>query len=104
VVSGGVNIYPAEVENVLLEHPGVVDAGAFGVRDDDLGERLRALVVLGDTSVSPAELLAFCRARLAGYKCPRSLEVVGSLPRTTMGKLDKRALREAHGGGVAVSS
>jgi long-chain acyl-CoA synthetase len=103
VVSGGVNVYPAEAERVLMSHPGVVDVAAFGVPHPEMGEELRALVVLSDQSLSSAELLAYCRSELAGFKCPRSLQVVAQLPRTAMGKLDKRALREHHGAGVAVS-
>ena len=96
VVSGGVNIYPAEVENVLVDHPGVHDAGGIGLPDPDLGERLVVLVELADPQVTPAELIDWCRGRLAHYKCPREVVVVPALPRTTMGKLDKRALRASH--------
>ena len=103
VVSGGVNVYPAEAERVLMSHPGVEDVAAFGVRHPEMGEELRALVVVNEKSPGPAELLEYCRGQLAGYKCPRALEVVDQLPRTAMGKLDKRALREEYGAGVAVS-
>lgn len=103
VVSGGVNVYPAEVERVLMSHPGVEDVAAFGVPHPEMGEELRALVVVNDQSLQSGQLLAFCRSQLAGFKCPRSLQVVAQLPRTAMGKLDKRALREQHGAGVAVS-
>lgn len=102
VVSGGVNIYPAEVERVLLTHPEVEDVAVFGVPVEDLGEELRALVVVnGD--VTAQELMVLCRSELAGFKCPRTLDLVESLPRTTMGKLDKRVLRERYGAGVAIS-
>ena len=103
VVSGGVNIYPAEVERVLLTHPAVADVAVFGVPVPEMGEELRALVVVRDPAVTAAELMALCRSELAGFKCPRALEVVESLPRTTMGKLDKRALRSRYGAGVSVS-
>ena len=103
VVSGGVNVYPAEAERVLMSHAGVVDVAAFGVPHPEMGEELRALVVVSDPALPPADLLDHCRTQLAGYKCPRSLEVVDQLPRTAMGKLDKRALREEYGAGVAVS-
>ena len=102
VVSGGVNIYPAEVERVLLTHPDVVDVAVFGVPVPDLGEELRALVVVKG-SVSAAELIALCRSQLAGFKCPRTLDLVESLPRTTMGKLDKRVLRDRYGSGVSTA-
>jgi acyl-CoA synthetase (AMP-forming)/AMP-acid ligase II len=94
VVSGGVNIYPAEAERVLLEHPAVVDAAVIGVPDASMGEQLRALVVLAPgAELAPEELDRFCRDRLAGYKCPRGYEFVADLGRSAMGKLDKRALR-----------
>lgn len=103
VVSGGVNIYPAEVERVLLTHPDVEDVAVFGVPVADLGEELRALVVVKG-HVTAAELMALCRSELAGFKCPRALDLVESLPRTTMGKLDKRVLRDRYGAGVSTSS
>lgn len=104
VVSGGVNIYPAEAERVLMMHPGVVDVAAFGVPVAEMGEELRALVVVDDASLTADELLRWCRAELAGFKCPRVLAIVDALPRTTMGKLDKRALRTQYGAGVASSA
>jgi long-chain acyl-CoA synthetase len=95
IVSGGVNIYPAEAEQALLTHPGVVDVAVIGVPDADMGEAVRALVVPRDHASPPTEeeLLAHCRARLAGYKCPRTVEIVETVGRTTMGKINKRALR-----------
>jgi len=103
VVSGGVNVYPAEAERVLASHPGVEDVAAFGVPHPEMGEELRALVVVKDSTVQPDQLMAYCRTQLAGFKCPRSVQVVGELPRTAMGKLDKRILRKQYGAGVAVS-
>jgi long-chain acyl-CoA synthetase len=96
VVSGGVNIYPAEVERVLIEHPAVSDVAVLGVPHPDMGEELRALVAVRPGAPTPtaAELEQFCRARLAGYKCPRHYEVVEALPRDAMGKLNKRRLRQ----------
>lgn len=93
VVSGGVNLYPAEAEKVLFEHPDVIDAACVGVPDREMGEQLKALVVRRGTDLTEAELLAFCRERLSHYKCPRSVEFTGELPRTAMGKLNKRELR-----------
>jgi long-chain acyl-CoA synthetase len=95
VVSGGVNIYPAEAEQVLQEHPGVADVACIGVPHDEMGEQLKALVIPADTSAPPdaAELIAFCRNRLSHYKCPRSVEIVDDLGRNTMGKINKRRLR-----------
>ncbi len=95
VVSGGVNIYPAESEQILLTHPDVADAACVGVPDRDMGETLIALVVPRDTGQPPdAEaLIDHCRKQIAKYKCPRSVEFVDDLDRNAMGKLNKRALR-----------
>ena len=95
VVSGGVNLYPAEAEQVLVQHPAVADVAVIGVPHPEMGEQLKALVVPVDASSPPseAEVLDFCRARLSSLKCPRTVDVVGSIGRTTMGKLNKRALR-----------
>jgi long-chain acyl-CoA synthetase len=95
IVSGGVNIYPAEAEQVLLTHAGVSDVAVIGVPDPDMGEAVRALVVPRDRAHPPSEeeLIDHCRAQLAGYKCPRTVEIVDSVGRTAMGKVNKRALR-----------
>jgi acyl-CoA synthetase (AMP-forming)/AMP-acid ligase II len=95
VVSGGVNIYPAETEQVLIEHPGVADVAVIGVPSPEMGEELKALVVPLDPSRPPAlaELEALCREHLAGYKRPRSYEFLPDIGRTTMGKVNKRKLR-----------
>ena len=94
VVSGGVNIYPAEAEAVLIEHPDVLDTACIGVPHAEMGEALLALVVPveRDHPPRPDELIAFCRERLSHYKCPRAVELVDDLGRTAMGKIDKRAL------------
>jgi long-chain acyl-CoA synthetase len=100
IISGGVNIYPQEAEDVLLGHPQVLDAAVFGVPDEDLGEAVKAVVEVPDLSTAgPAleqELIAWCRDRLAGYKCPRSVDFTDRLPRHPTGKLHKRALRDAY--------
>jgi len=95
VVSGGVNIYPAEAELVLIEHPAVLDVACIGVPHAEMGEQMKALVIPVDaaTAPDPSELLSWCRERLSHYKCPRSLDYVADLGRTTMGKINKRALR-----------
>jgi O-succinylbenzoic acid--CoA ligase len=92
IVSGGENVYPAEVEAVLLAHPAVEVAGVFGVPDTEWGQSVSAAVKLRQT-VSADELLAFCRQRLAGYKVPRRLDVVEALPRNAAGKLLRRELQ-----------
>ena len=78
IVSGGVNIYPAEAEQVLVEHPQVADVAVIGVPNRDMGEEVKALVVPVDPADPPTsdELIAWCRERLAGYKCPRSVDIV----------------------------
>ncbi|MHB8463619.1 MAG: AMP-binding protein [Acidimicrobiales bacterium] len=100
IISGGVNIYPAEVDAVLLEHPAVADAATIGVPNDEWGEEVKAVVELRPGSVGSAtlaaDLLAFCRERLAGYKCPRSVDFADSLPRQDNGKIYKRLLRERY--------
>jgi acyl-CoA synthetase (AMP-forming)/AMP-acid ligase II len=94
-VSGGVNIYPAEAEQVLIEHPDVADVAVIGVPHEEMGEAVKALVVPADPTSPPAEadLVAYCRERLAGYKCPRTIDIVDTVGRTAMGKINKRALR-----------
>jgi long-chain acyl-CoA synthetase len=92
VVSGGVNIYPAEAEAVLAAHPSVSEVVCIGVPHPDLGEQLLALVVPAG-SAEAEELLAHCRANLTLYKCPRALEFVEALARTPVGKIDKRSMR-----------
>ncbi|MGQ0625273.1 MAG: AMP-binding protein [Sporichthyaceae bacterium] len=96
VVSGGVNIYPAEAEAVLAEHPDVVEVACIAVPHPDLGEQLVAFVVRAPGGTSSTEdLLAHCRSRLSLFKCPRRMTLIDELPRTPVGKLDKRALRSA---------
>lgn len=99
IVSGGVNIYPQEAENLLVMHPKLVDAAVFGVPNDEFGEEVKAVVQPAD-GVAPgpeleAELLEYCRAHLAGYKCPRTVEF-DSLPRDPNGKLYKRRIRDRY--------
>jgi len=95
VVSGGVNLYPAEAEQVLIEHPQVLDVACIGVPHAEMGEQLKALVILQADAQPLAEqdLIAWCRERLSHYKCPRSIEFVADLGRNTMGKINKRKLR-----------
>jgi hypothetical protein len=95
IVSGGVNIYPAEAEQVLARHPKVADVAVIGVPDPDMGERVKALVVARDRHdpPEPDELIALCREHLAAYKCPRSIDIVSTVGRNAMGKVNKRALR-----------
>ena len=93
VISGGLNVYPREVEEVLLTHPDVAEACVFGVPDARWGEAVTAHVVAGDGRLSVPDLLAFARQRLAGYKLPKAVHVVAALAKTTYGKVDKKAIR-----------
>ncbi|MEM7094447.1 MAG: AMP-binding protein [Actinomycetota bacterium] len=97
VVSGGANLYPAEAEQLLIDHPQVGDVGCIGVPHPDLGEELIALVIAEDPAAPPdvGELAAWLRERLTTMKCPRRYEVVTDLRRNTMGKINKRTLRDA---------
>jgi long-chain acyl-CoA synthetase len=100
IISGGVNIYPAEVDAVLLEHPAVRDVATIGVPDPEWGESVLAVVQL-QPGVEPSaelahELLDFTRERLAHYKCPRAVEFVDELPREDTGKIFKRKLRDEY--------
>jgi fatty-acyl-CoA synthase len=100
IVSGGVNIYPQEIEDVLVAHPKVLDVAVFGVPDDEMGEEVKAVVQPvhpGDAGAALAEeLAAWCEGRLAGYKRPRSYDFVDQLPRLDNGKLYKKALRDRY--------
>jgi long-chain acyl-CoA synthetase len=99
IISGGVNIYPAEIEAVLLAHEGVRDVAVFGVPDEEWGEQTVALVepALSAADDLVAELLGWCRAQLASFKCPRIVKLVEALPRDPeTGKLNKRSLRESY--------
>jgi long-chain acyl-CoA synthetase len=100
IVSGGVNVYPQEAENILVMHPKLVDAAVFGVPNEEFGEEVKAVVQPADgVAVGPeleVELIAYCRAHLATYKCPRTVEFDAELPRDPNGKLYKRRIRERY--------
>jgi long-chain acyl-CoA synthetase len=100
IISGGVNIYPAEVEALLTSHPAVQDVAVIGVADPEWGESVKAVVELADGSepsaALEAELVSFCRDHLAHYKCPRSVDFRDELPRTETGKLYKRWIRDEY--------
>jgi long-chain acyl-CoA synthetase len=95
IVSGGVNVYPAEAEQVLIDHPAVLDVACIGVPNAEMGEELKALVIVKPDAEVPApdDLIAWCRDRLSHYKCPRSVDFVDDLGRNTMGKINKRKLK-----------
>lgn len=97
IISGGVNIYPAEVEAVFLKHPAVLDVAVIGIPDDEFGEQVKAFCELKPSAhVEPRELLEFASRELASYKLPKSLELLSELPRNTMGKVLKRELRDPY--------
>jgi long-chain acyl-CoA synthetase len=100
IISGGVNIYPREIEDVLIQHPVVADVAVFGIPNEEFGEEVKAVVELLDghepTDELARELLAHCREHLAGFKVPRSLDFTDDMPRLPTGKLYKRKLRERY--------
>ncbi|HEX8929484.1 MAG TPA: fatty acid--CoA ligase, partial [Actinomycetota bacterium] len=100
IVSGGENVYPREVEDVLAEHPAVQEVAVIGVPDRRWGETVKAVVAPRQgTEPTAEELLAFCRTRLGGFKLPRSVDFVEALPRNATGKVLKRQLRERYWAG-----
>jgi acyl-CoA synthetase (AMP-forming)/AMP-acid ligase II len=100
IISGGVNIYPQEAENILITHDKVMDVAVFGVPNEEFGEEVKAVVQLRDPADASAmlelELLDFCRERLSHIKCPRSIDFRDELPRHPTGKLYKRLLKDEY--------
>jgi acyl-CoA synthetase (AMP-forming)/AMP-acid ligase II len=97
IVSGGENIYPREVEEVLYQHPAVAEAAVIGIPDDKFGEAVKAVVVLRAGGTADADtIMDFCKGRLAGYKRPRSIDFAAALPRNPSGKVLKKDLREPY--------
>jgi acyl-CoA synthetase (AMP-forming)/AMP-acid ligase II len=100
IISGGMNVYPAEIEAALEQHPGIFDVAVFGIPSGQWGEQVHATVVPATgASLSEADVIAYARQHLAGYKCPRSVSFLGELPRTGSGKLLKRELRAPYWAG-----
>ncbi|MEH6639205.1 MAG: AMP-binding protein [Porticoccaceae bacterium] len=98
IISGGMNVYSSEVENAVQEYPGVKQVMVIGIPDDDWGEAVCAAVIPSDESFDQAELIAFCKTRLAAYKVPKTIEVVDDIPLTAYGKPDKKTLRAKYWG------
>jgi long-chain acyl-CoA synthetase len=100
IISGGVNVYPQEAENILSIHPKVADVAVFGIPDEEMGEQVKAVVQPVSMDLAgpglEAELIEYCRSRLAPYKCPKSIDFREELPRQPTGKLYKRLLRDEY--------
>ena len=95
IISGGMNIYPAEIEAALERHPAVLDVAVFGIPSEEWGESVHAVVALRNGhTLEGRDLIAFARQHLAGYKLPRSVSFVSEIPRTGSGKILKRVLRQ----------
>ena len=94
IIVSGFNVYPNEIEDVVMTHPGVHEVGAIGVPDAKSGEAVKIVVVRKDATLTDAELIAHCRQFLTGYKTPRHVEFRDTLPRTPIGKILRRELRE----------
>jgi long-chain acyl-CoA synthetase len=93
IIAGGYNIYPAEVEEVLYEHPGISDCAVIGVPDEHRGETVKAYIVLADKTLTEEQIKKYCKEKLAVYKVPKIIEFMDKLPVTSVGKIDKKALR-----------
>src|SRR5246127_3236901 len=97
IVTGGENVYPAEVENALFGHPAIADAAVIGVPDDAWGESVKAIVVLKPGAPrDAADIIAWARTRIANFKAPKSVDFVDAIPRNAAGKMLKRELRERY--------
>jgi long-chain acyl-CoA synthetase len=96
IVSGGENIYPAEIENALMKHPGVADVAVIGVPDEKWGESVKAIITRSDPDLTEQDVIAFARDHLAGYKIPRSIDWMDALPRNPSGKILKTELRKPY--------
>ena len=100
IISGGVNIYPQEAENVLITHEKVMDVAVFGIPNEDFGEEVKGVVQLKDHSEAnpllEAQLIDYCRERLSHIKCPRTIDFREELPRHPTGKLYKRLLKDEY--------
>jgi long-chain acyl-CoA synthetase len=97
IISGGENVYPAEIENALMAHEGIADVAVIGVPDERWGEVGKALVILvPDVELTPDEILAYAREQLAGFKVPKTVDFVEAIPRNPSGKILKRELRDPY--------
>jgi len=97
ILVSGFNVYPNEIEDVIAGHPKVLEVGAIGVEDEKSGELVKAVVVRKDDSLTVDELREHCKKELTGYKVPRYIEFVEELPKTNVGKILRRELRDKYG-------
>jgi long-chain acyl-CoA synthetase len=95
IIVSGFNVFPNEIEAVLTSHPGVLECAVIGVPDERTGEAVKAFVVRKDPALTEAELMEFCRQNLTGYKKPKDIEFRTELPKSNIGKILRRALRES---------
>jgi bile acid-coenzyme A ligase len=100
IVTGGANVYPAEVETALIDHPAIADIVVVGLRDPEWGRRVHAIVEPADPTAPPTDgdVIAYAKSRLAPYKVPKTVELVDAIPRSEATKVNRRALVEARGG------
>lgn len=96
IISGGENIYPAEIENVLMKHSQISDVAVIGIPDERWGETVKAIVTRSDESLSEEEIISYCRQNLAHYKCPSSVDWQAEIPRNPSGKILKTELRKPY--------
>jgi long-chain acyl-CoA synthetase len=101
IIVSGFNVYPNEIESVLTQHPSVLECAAVGVPDERTGEAVKLFVVRKDPALTEAALFEYCRQQFAGYKKPKYIEFRDQLPKTNVGKILRRELREAQPAGLA---
>lgn len=94
IIVNGLNVYPNEIESVIASMPGVLECGVVGVNNPRVGEMVKAVIVKKDPALTRDDVVKYCRARLTGYKCPRTIVFVKALPKTAVGKILRRNLRD----------
>lgn len=97
ILVSGFNVFPNEIEEVLMTHPKVLEAAAIGIQDAKSGEAVKVFIVKKDNSLTQKEIISFCRENLTGYKVPKEVEFRTELPKTNVGKILRRMLKEENG-------